>query len=181
MHVGLVPIAPGFVRLKPGIDPTLPIDDDPGTCDPKPPMTVDPGMGDPKLSKEDPGNADPTLPIDDAPGNADPTLPIDDVPGNVDPTLPMTDDPGAGGPKLPKDDPGNVDPTLPMTDDPVFGAVPNMLPGAVKEPGAELNAPPPNGDRPKPELGPNVPIVPKGAAKLRGAAASSAAATRDKM
>ena len=143
MHVGLVPIAPGFVRLKPGIDPTLPIDDDPGTCNPKPPMTVDPGMGDPKLSKDDPGNADPTLPIDDAPGN--------------------------------------VDPTLPMTDDPVFGAVPNMLPGAVKEPGAELNAPPPNGDRPKPELGPNVPIVPKGAAKLRGAAASSAAATTDKM
>jgi len=43
-----------------------------------------------------------------------------------------------------------------------------------------LNAPPVNG-RPKPGLAPNVPNVPKGAAKLRGEAASSAAATADKM
>ena len=107
------------------------------------------------------------IPGDETPGPGnDP--PNENDPG-IDPTLPIDDDPGI------------VDPTLPMTDDPVFGAVPNMLPGAVKEPGAELNAPPPNGDRPKPELGPNVPIVPKGAAKLRGAAASSAAATTDKM
>jgi hypothetical protein len=84
MHVGLVPIWPGFVRLKPGIVPTLPIDDEPGIGDPTLPIDDEPGIG------------DPTLPIIDDPGMDDPTLPITEDPGDVDPTLPMTDDPVSG-------------------------------------------------------------------------------------
>jgi hypothetical protein len=57
---------------NPGIDPTLPIADDPGSVDP-------------------------TLPITDDPGIVDPTLPITDDPGIVDPTLPIQDDPTPGG------------------------------------------------------------------------------------
>src|SRR5712671_1245287 len=100
----------------------------------------------------------------------DPTLPIDDDPGNVDPTLPITDDPGIEEPTLPiTDDPGIEEPTLPITEDvPGSGALPNM----------NGRGPVPNA---WPGLAPNVPNVPKGAAKARGAAASSAAATTDRM
>jgi hypothetical protein len=112
-----------------------------------------------------PGN-DP--PNENDPG-IDPTLPIDDDPGIVDPTLPIQDDPAPGLPKI---------------DVPAPGALPNMPPGLPNEPGAELKSPPVIGAGPKPGLAPNVPIVPKGAAvcaKLRGEAASSAAAAADKM
>jgi hypothetical protein len=100
MHVGLVPIAPGFVALKPGIEPTLPIDDDPGIVEP-------------------------TLPITDDPGIVEPTLPITDDPGIVEPTLPITDDPGIDDPTLPiQDEP----PGVPMIDVPAPGTLPNTRP-----------------------------------------------------
>jgi hypothetical protein len=121
-------------------------------------------------NKDDDLGIDPTLPIDDDPGNVDPTLPITDDPGIEEPTLPITDDPGIVDPTLPiTDDPGIEEPTLPITDDvPGSGALPNM----------NGRGPVPNA---WPGLAPKVPNVPKGAAKLRGAAASSAAATTDRM
>jgi hypothetical protein len=89
--------------------------------------------------------------------------PIDDDRG-VEPTLPIAEDPGVE-PTLPiAEDPGAGDPTLPIEDDPAPG-VPMM-------------------DVPAPGVGPNVPVVPEGAAvcaKHTGAAATNAAAIEDAM
>jgi hypothetical protein len=151
---------PGNAPIAPGAMVPMPVPPMPGEM-------LEP-LDDPSKNEDDPG-IDPTLPIDDDPGIVDPTLPIVDDPGIVDPTLPIEDVPTPGLPKI---------------DVPAPGALPNMPPELPNEPGARLKSPPVMGAGPKPGLAPNVPIVPKGAAvcaKLRGEAATSAAAATDNM